>query len=300
MAIKSSNHIDLEQKELRNPALHNSSTAPGSPPVGGQIYYKTGTGLLEYYSAILGSGSYVVLAPVDPSTGKISASYLPDSVTGGMIYQGTWDASTNTPTIPAASASNKGDLYKVSVAGTTNIDGIDDWQVGDQIVSNGTTWDKIDNTDLVASVAGKTGAVTLVKADVGLGNVSNALQLIAANNLDDLTNLAQAKINLEINNLTNALQLVAANNLSDLTNAATARQNIGIDAYYQVVPSGNATATITHNLGTEKVIVSLREVSTGDEVLVDNTIVNTNSITLNFAEAPTTNEFEVTIIGYIT
>lgn len=43
----------------------------------------------------------------------------------------------------------------------------------DWAVSNGTTWDKIDNNNKVTSVAGKTGAVTLEKSDVGLGNVVN-------------------------------------------------------------------------------------------------------------------------------
>ena len=109
----------------------------------------------------------------DLSGGKIPTSQLPDSVLGGVQYQGTWNASTGTPTIPAASSSNKGHYYRVSVAGSTNIDGIAEWKPGDWIVSNGSTWDKIDNSEAVTSVAGKSGAVTLAKGDVGLGNVDN-------------------------------------------------------------------------------------------------------------------------------
>jgi limonene-1,2-epoxide hydrolase len=41
----------------------------------------------------------------------------------------------------------KGWYYKVATAGTTSIDGIADWAVGDWIVYNGTVWDKVDNTD---------------------------------------------------------------------------------------------------------------------------------------------------------
>jgi hypothetical protein len=99
-------------------------------------------------------------------SGKVPASQLPESVIGGMTYVSVWDASANTPAIAAAAAGNKGHYYKVSVAGSTNIDGCADWKVGDWIVSNGTTWDKVDNTDSVSSVAGKTGAVTLVIADI--------------------------------------------------------------------------------------------------------------------------------------
>lgn len=78
---------------------------------------------------------------------KLLTSLLPDSVVGGMKYKGVWDAATNTPAIPAASASNAGFYYKVSVNGTTAIDGIAEWAVGDWLVSNGTSWDKIDNSE---------------------------------------------------------------------------------------------------------------------------------------------------------
>lgn len=115
------------------------------------------------------------------SDGKVPTAQLPEAAGGGLEYLGTWNATTNTPTIPAASSSNKGKYYKVSVTGPTNIDGITDWQVGDWIISNGSTWDKIDNTDQVTSVAGRQGAVTLTADDVGLNNVVNALQFLAAN-----------------------------------------------------------------------------------------------------------------------
>jgi hypothetical protein len=99
-------------------------------------------------------------------SGKIPTSQLPAAILGALNWQGLWNATTNSPAIPAASSSNKGYYYKVSVAGTTNVSGITDWQVGDWIVSNGTSWDKVDNTDLVVSVAGKTGAVTLTAGDI--------------------------------------------------------------------------------------------------------------------------------------
>lgn len=78
---------------------------------------------------------------------KLLASLLPDAVVGGMKYKGVWDAATNAPAIPAASTANQGFYYKVSVSGTTTIDGESDWSVGDWIVSNGTSWDKIDNSE---------------------------------------------------------------------------------------------------------------------------------------------------------
>ena len=122
------------------------------------------------------------------SDGKLNASQMPSHTVGGLVYQGVWDASTNTPTLPSASVANKGFYYKVSVIGTTNIDGIVEWKVGDWVVSNGSTWDKIDNTDSVSSVAGRTGAVVLGTADItgldtALGTIVTSTATTGANGL---------------------------------------------------------------------------------------------------------------------
>ncbi|MEI6186874.1 MAG: hypothetical protein WCP46_00030 [Alphaproteobacteria bacterium] len=87
------------------------------------------------------------------------------ALAGGVTYQGVWNASTNTPTI-TSSVGTKGYYYVVSVTGSTNIDGISDWKLGDWIIFNGTTWDKVDNTDAVSSVNGFTGAVSLTTANI--------------------------------------------------------------------------------------------------------------------------------------
>jgi hypothetical protein len=126
---------------------------------------------------------------------KVPASYLPDSITGALTYKGTWNASTNSPSIPAAATGNKGNYYIVTTAGTTTISGISNWEVGDWILSNGTSWERVASTAAVSSVAGRTGAVTLVKADVGLGNVDNtsdANKPISTATQDALTTLTNS------------------------------------------------------------------------------------------------------------
>jgi hypothetical protein len=106
------------------------------------------------------------------ASGKIPTSQLPPSVIGAAVYQGTWDASLNSPLI-TSSVGTKGYYYVVNTAGSTNIDSITDWKLGDWIIFNGTIWEKVDNTDSVISVNGYTGAVTLTKSDIGLSNVDN-------------------------------------------------------------------------------------------------------------------------------
>ena len=92
---------------------------------------------------------------------------------GGLSYQGTWNASTNTPTLTSSSGTN-GYYYVVSTSGSTNLNGITDWVTGDWAMYNGTVWQKIDQTNLVTSVAGKTGAVTLTYTDVSaIGSVTS-------------------------------------------------------------------------------------------------------------------------------
>ena len=90
------------------------------------------------------------------------------SVAGGLSYQGTWNASTNTPTLTSSVGVN-GYYYIVATAGSTNLNGITDWQIGDWLLFNGTVWQKLDQTNLVISVNGQTGAVVLTTTNISEG-----------------------------------------------------------------------------------------------------------------------------------
>lgn len=105
--------------------------------------------------------------------GKVPLSQMNEAVLGGLNFQGTWNASTNSPLIQSG-VGTKGYYYKVSVAGTTSIDGINIWNVGDLLLYNGANWLKIDGTTTeVTSVAGRTGDVVLTFADIG-GNIDRS------------------------------------------------------------------------------------------------------------------------------
>ena len=95
------------------------------------------------------------------------------SVAGGLSYQGTWNASTNTPTLTSSVGTN-GYYYVVATAGSTNLNGITDWQIGDWLLFNGSVWQKIDQSNLVTSVNGQTGAVSLTYTDVNaIGSITS-------------------------------------------------------------------------------------------------------------------------------
>jgi len=73
----------------------------------------------------------------------IDGSLVVNGASMAPIYRGTWNASTNTPTL-ASGVGTQGDFYIVSVAGDTNLDGASTWGVGDWVLFNGTTWQRIE------------------------------------------------------------------------------------------------------------------------------------------------------------
>lgn len=109
------------------------------------------------------------------SNARIPLANMPEGISGGLDYKGTWNANTNTPTIPTAALGNKGWYYRVSVAGTTTIDGINSWDVGDWILSNGIAWEKLDQTETISSVFGRTGVITAQTGDYSFSQISGTI-----------------------------------------------------------------------------------------------------------------------------
>ena len=91
---------------------------------------------------------------------KVPSANLPDSIVGAVSYQGTWNAQNNNPALPDPTTV-QGNYYVTEVPGTYlgNV-----YSVGDWVISNGTVWEKVDNTQNVNSVFGRTGNVV---ADAG-------------------------------------------------------------------------------------------------------------------------------------
>lgn len=99
---------------------------------------------------------------------KITYSNLISGLTGALVPQGTWNATTNTPTL-TSSVGTTGHLYVVGTAGSTTLDGISTWAVGDTLFFANSKWNKVVNTQLVSSVNGQTGAVSLNTTDIAEG-----------------------------------------------------------------------------------------------------------------------------------
>lgn len=129
-------------------------------------------------TSLLGAANGVATLDVNS---KLTASQIPSSIVGAVVYQGTWNASTNTPTLAdPPDASTQGNYYVVSAAGTQfSIS----WNIGDWIISDGTQWDKVDNQTTVASVFGRTGTVVSSNGDYTASQVTN----VPAGSIADVT-----------------------------------------------------------------------------------------------------------------
>lgn len=134
-----------------------SGTYPNPTLVNSAVIGKVLTGLNVTGGSVIASDSIIV------AFGKVQNQI--NSLIGGVIYKGAWNANTNTPTL-ASGVGTQGDYYVVNVVGTTSIDGTSVWALGDWIIFNGVKWEKVQNTDSVVSVNGFVGAVSLTTADV--------------------------------------------------------------------------------------------------------------------------------------
>ena len=129
---------------------------------------------LANYQLLSAKGQPNGYASLD-SNGKVPLAQINDALIGNVNFQGLWNAATNSPTLanPPA-AGSKGYYYIVSTAGT--FAGIS-FEVGDWIISDGSAWGKVDNTDAVSSVFGRTGNVTASNGDYNTSQVTENTNL---------------------------------------------------------------------------------------------------------------------------
>ena len=152
------------------------------------------------------------------------------AMAGFVNYEGTWNASTNTPTL-VSSVGTKGDYYVVSTTGTTNLNGITAWTQGDWAIFNGSAWEKVDNTDLVTSVAGRTGAVTLSTTDIsGLGTMATQ---------------AASSVAITGGSITGITDLAVADGGTGSSTTSGARTNLGLVIGTDVLAPTGSAASLT-------------------------------------------------------
>jgi hypothetical protein len=233
-------------------------------------------------------GTANTIATLD-SNGKVPTSQIPDSILGQVEYVGTWNASTNSPTLPNPTTV-KGDYYVVSSGGTitgvTFQDGSITFEVGDWVISNGTVWQKVDNTDAVMSVFGRIGTITAqagdynsfyVRHDVNNQGLNSTQQGNARTNIDAQVTITGAASTITTSNLTINRVLVSdgSGKVAVSTITSTELGNLsGVTSNIQTQLNGkfnNPTGTTLQylrgdgSLATFPVLTTLSELNTGTE-----------------------------------
>jgi len=166
--------------------MSNQIDITGGARVRGLNGVITGTsGVLSSVGLGLANG----VATLD-GTGKVPLSQLP---TIASSYKGTWNATTNTPTI-ADGVGTAGDYYLVSVAGTQNLgSGSITFAVGNTVIYEGSIWQKSGGSTGVTSVGLSTngGAITIGSSPItSAGTISfnfNGTSLQYVNGAGNLT-----------------------------------------------------------------------------------------------------------------
>lgn len=112
--------------------------------------------------------------------GKVPLSQMNDALLGnvhwkgfydGVVMAGCTDPALNGLPLPTASSDNQG-WYFICLASFT-LSSIN-YSLGDWIISNGTDWGKVDNTDAVSSVFGRVGTITAQNGDYNTSQVAES------------------------------------------------------------------------------------------------------------------------------
>lgn len=230
------------------------------------------------------------------TAGSIKA-YVDSQVAAIGSLQGSVDASTST-NFPGSALTKKGDYWYVSVAGT--IQGVL-FNVGDVIIANianptvtsansyiflETNRDQASTTVL--------GLVTLAtNAEVQAGTDANKVvtpaSLSSRTATETRTGIAEIATQAETNAGTDDTRIVTPLKLK------TFFDNV-VGGFAASIGNGVANSfVVTHNLNTLDVTTNLIEVSTGNQVITDISHTSVNSVTVNFFNAPTTNQYRIII-----
>jgi len=247
----------------------------------------------------------------DSSTNLVTsgavATAIATALVGGVIYQGTWDITGATDFSGITLPVKKGYLYYVAGTGPVTVGGIE-WNAGDYLLVNEDVAaggslsgkvEKIDNTeatdivrlDATQTLTNKT--IDCATSGVGAGNnvITNLpfSSFAAATVVDSTAGIAATDSASDVKVVTEkAVAAALDDKAGKLVVANTA-----------ITPdSGVATWNISNTLGTADVVLMIKEVATGDEVIAD-VKVSAESIIIKFnalAEVAA-NTYKAVILG---
>jgi len=255
-ALASANNAEAAYDSFDDRYLGAKASDPtvdndGNALITGAMYFNSTSSIMKVYtgSAWMNTPGFATGGSAGQVLAKLSSTNYDTqwvSLTGGLIYGGTWNANTNTPTL-ASGVGTQGTYYVVSISGSTNLDGVTDWVIGDWAIYNGTAWQKIDQTNLVTSVAGRTGNVILANTDIsGLGTLSvqNANSVNITGGTASGVTLTSPRANEILD--TNGNEILGLSPTASATDFLTVKNGIGVAVPLHIYADGPSTSIGMH------------------------------------------------------
>ena len=315
--------IDLNKNELLNARIQNLGSAP-SNPVAGQVYYNTGDNIMYFWNGtewISTSGSLEVIqdaigAYVEGGVG-LTRSY--NDTTGvttidldnTAVTAGTYGSITKVPTF---TVDQQGRLTGASEANL--VIPLDTQTTGDYVATIIGTANEV----TVSPNSGHNAAVTIGLPDnveiTGNLQVGGNLNVVGTVNSVNTTqiNIKDNRVNLNSEFIgtptTDAGIRVERGDGADVevlwneTSDKWTLTNNGVNyhaiarKYAEVLSATSTTHPVLHRLGTTEVTVQIFEAASPfAQIEADVKITDENSVTIDFATAPTAGQYKVVVVG---
>ena len=318
MALSYLTDINLNKNELQNAVVQKLATDPSSGQTAGWIIFNTTDNQLKVYdgSAWTNVGGDITGVNITAGTG-LSGTV---STTSGQHTQtidlanttvtaGSYGSATSIPTFTVDAQGRLTAAGSASITTTLTIDGDSTTQdvslAADDLKIIGTT----NEIETAVTKSGTDVSLTIgLPNDVTIGNdltVLGDLQVTGTtttNNVETVSTsngvifegtVADAN---EGTLIAGALSGDRTYTLPDATGTVALTSDITGRTYATSIGDGSATSyTVTHNLGSQDVIVQLYDVSSLDTVFADVVRTSTSVVTIDFSSAPTANDIRVLV-----
>lgn len=242
----------------------------------------------------LAGGNRVLLK--DQTTGAQNGIYVVTTLGSGA--NGVWDRATDFDQDAEVTAG----AFTFIEEGTVNADTGWTLATNNPIVIGGGSGTALTFTQF-SSAAAITAGNGLTKTGNSIDVVGTASRIsVAADSIDiDAAYVGQTSITtlgtIATGTWSGTTIAIAKGGTGQTTAAAALTALGGTTKFSQTLSTSSTSYTVTHNLGTLDVIVEVVEVSTGAQVFADIVMATTNTITVGFAVAPSSNAYRVVIIG---
>lgn len=293
-------NFNFNGNEIQNPVVHNLAAAPVA--VEGKIYYNTADKVVYWYDGTAWRGIYTINDAGTATTDLWSASQIQSAidsaVASGVTYKGALDASVPSPNLNTIT-SETGDMYTVTVAGTiTFTTGSLTLDVGDVVIAeadgvlnNADQWTVVEH-NLQGALLSANNLSDVASAVTAFNNIKQA----ATETVSGVAEIATtAEVTAGTDDTTIITPLKLEQRLSGFGQGFSVNLNSAEPSVTRVFAGGQTTYTVTHNLGTLRTHVTVRLLSSEEEVVAENISASINTTDVIFNGNSTDNTYSVLI-----